>query len=280
MTIKKIVLILICIAMSGMLLTVYSLGELGLFSGLMSTEEPFDLERFIAENAHDSKTHNDSITASIKGIKAIHIISNNTPINIVRTDSDTLTAELNGRYKASGSYTPPAIDLLEGDELLTIDIIYTKTTFMFYSIDNIELTVYLPKDYAYDLQVTSSSGDVAIQSFELSKLNISTTSGSQVIENIQGAATLEATSGEITVKQGAVTESIQITATSGDVHFTSIAGSHYNLDLSCTSGTIDVGMPILTTQGANNSDALIAQVGNGGAMLNISTTSGDIKIQE
>ncbi len=280
MTIKKIILILICIAMSGILLTVYSLGELGLFSGLMSTEEPFNLDRFIVENAKDSKTHNDSIKASIKGIKAIHIISTSTPINIVRTDSDTLSAELKGSYKASGSYTPPTIDLIKGDDQLTIDIIYPKITFMFYLIENIELTVYLPKDYAYDLQVTSSSGDVALQSFELSKLNISTTSGSQVIENIQGTATLEATSGNISVNQSAVTESIQITATSGDVHFTSIADSHYNLDLACTSGTIDVGMPIIATHGANNSDALIAQVGNGGAMLNISTTSGDIKIQE
>ena len=277
---KKIVLILICIAISGILLTAYSLGKLGLFSGLMSTGEPFNLDRFIFENAKDSKTHNDSITASIKGIKAIHIISTSTPINIVRTDSDTLSAELKGSYKASGAYTPPTVDLIKGDDQLTIDIIYPKITFMFYLIENIELTVYLPKDYAYDLQITSSSGDVVLESFELSKLNISTTSGSQVIENIQGTATLEATSGNISVKQSAVTESIQITATSGDVLLTSIADSHYNLDLACTSGTIDIGMPIITMHGANNSDALIAEVGNGGALLNISTTSGDIKIQE
>ena len=280
MNIKRIVLILICIAMTGIFLTIYSLGELGLFSGLISTGEPFNLKTFIIENAKDSKHHNDSITTSIKGIKDVQIISTNTPINIVGTDSDSLSAELKGSYKASGSYNPPTIDLIEDEDQLTIDIIYPKMTFMFYLIENLELTVYLPKDYGYDLQITSNSGDVALQSFELNKLNISTTSGSQVIDSIQGNAILESTSGKISVKQSAVTKSIEITATSGDVHFTSNIDSHYNLDLACTSGTIDVGMPIIIKQGENNSDALIAQVGNGGAMLKISTTSGDIMIQE
>ncbi len=280
MTIKKIVLILLCIAMSGILLTVFSLAELGLFTGLKSTKGPFNFDSYVLENTQGTKAYSDSVSGAISGIKNISIISASTPIHIVRTDSHTLSAELKGSYKASGSYTPPTIDLIEDNDQLTIDIVYPKITFMLSLIENIELTVYLPKDYAHALQVTSSSGDVALQSFELSKLNIATTSGSQVIEDIKGTATLEATSGNISVEQSAVSKSIQIEATSGDVHFTSIADSHYNLDLACTSGTIDVGMPIITTHGANKSDTLLAQVGDGGVKLKIRTTSGDIDIQE
>lgn len=152
-------------------------------------------------------------------------------------------------------------------------------------------------DHSGALTVSSTSGDVDL-SGAIEQPNIKTVSGDIVLHGARGDLTINTISGEIEVVDAQSTR-LTIESTSGDVGFAGSLSGEGDSRISNISGDVrlnladvnDLRLEIATTSGeiesslALNSEqqdrrGLSGQVGDGTIVLHITTTSGDVQVDE
>ena len=114
--------------------------------------------------------------------------------------------------------------------------------------------------------VQSGSGDV----------EVSSSSGTVRIRGVNGRLRASTTSGGLNV-EGKPAGDWELSAASGGIHVDVPDGSGFDLDATTSSGSIDVGMPVVMNTSGRR--ALRGTVGGGGSRLRVRTSSGSIDIK-
>ena len=173
------------------------------------------------------------------GIEKIVINTVSTDIKILPSTDKDITVDFYGSTTSNlGDNSPKLItDVKNG--VLNINISYPKIFSLgLFNMSILFLDIYIPSEFAKEVNAASISGDINIENFSGEKIK------------------LKNTSGDIAVKSTKVSE-IQTESISGDVYFEKVEGG---LEVSTVSGEVNAG--------------LISLIGD----VLIKTTSGEIKL--
>jgi len=127
----------------------------------------------------------------------------------------------------------------------------------------------------------TGSGDVEIEETGQGDIDLRTGSGGINARGIQGGFRGETGSGDVTA-EGTQSGPWEIRTGSGNVHVRLPGNAAFDADISTSSGSVDVGMPIeMTVQGRveERHRSIQGKVRGGGPVLRVRTGSGDIHIE-
>jgi hypothetical protein len=130
------------------------------------------------------------------------------------------------------------------------------------------------------LDARTGSGDIEVGMSGPGDVRATTGSGDADIRGVDGALVVDTGSGGVEV-EGNPRAAWKIGTSSGDVRLRLPAGIGFDVDLSTSSGDIDLGRPVQTVmQGrvSQGEDHVTGRVGAGGPMVHVSTGSGDVTI--
>lgn len=130
------------------------------------------------------------------------------------------------------------------------------------------------------VEADAGSGDIRIAQRGAGDVRVHTGSGNIEVRDINGALHAEAGSGDITV-DGTQVGGWDIRTGSGNVDLRLPSQAAYDLDVSTSSGTLDVGPPVtMTIQGrvSEHPHIISGKVRGGGPLLTVHTGSGDVRL--
>lgn len=273
----------------------------------------FDHNPFKFDLFNKKQTINDTQSHNIESINKITINSKITDVNILKSNTNELKAELKGKYRSNDSNLIK-LNLREDNGELTIE---TQNTPNNLPSSDLNLNLYIPESYKGDISISSVSGDIKSERvLELNSLKIETVNGdvkfnsvsaSTVIANATSSniefnnlntntSSLKTTSGDIKVKSYIGTLNANSTSGSIDMNLTEIKGAS---TINSVSGDVDITVEVsnnlflegktvsgsikvsndLNNQNIEKGDKLLKATFNSGEnKLNITTKSGDIKL--
>lgn len=196
---------------------------------------------------------------------------------------------------------------------------YSNFTFNLFGGLNKKIELFIPKNYAKDLEVKSTSGDINIdddlnlnntkftqssgdftstgkitadqidikassgdiksKNLKAKSYGINSSSGDITIDSIIGSGEISASSGDIKVTYGDIYEYADVSAHSGDINLRVPQGLSFEFDGDCSSGDIDSNLDLNYKNKDGNKAT--AKVGDGPyKKINVQTTSGDIDINQ
>ncbi|WP_175413042.1 DUF4097 domain-containing protein [Clostridium sp. AWRP] len=130
---------------------------------------------------------------------------------------------------------------------------------------------------ANNVDIKTNSGDIGITSLDSKHYNIQAISGDISVKSISGSGNAKIVSGDIKMNYKSIDEYAKASSTSGDVKMVLPQNLSFKFEGKCTSGDIKGDFP-LTYENDRKSKAS-AQVGNGPyKTINVNTVSGDIDI--
>ena len=127
----------------------------------------------------------------------------------------------------------------------------------------------------------AGSGDIEVQEIASGDVDLRTGSGNVSVRGIQGALRTETGSGDITA-EGTQAGAWEIRTGSGNVHVRLPQNAAFDADISTSSGTLDLNVPITTTVQGRVQEGrkhIVGKAGGGGPALSVRTGSGDIHIE-
>jgi len=127
----------------------------------------------------------------------------------------------------------------------------------------------------------TGSGDVEVEETGSGEVDLHTGSGSVTARGVHGAFRGETGSGNITA-EGAPTGNWDVHTGSGNVRLRLPSNAAFDADISTSSGSVDVGMPVeMTVQGhlGDSHKSIRGKVRGGGPEVRVRTGSGDIHIE-
>jgi hypothetical protein len=127
------------------------------------------------------------------------------------------------------------------------------------------------------VKARTGSGGVRLDHSGKGDLDLSSSSGDVVVTGVEGAARVSASSGGITV-EGRPSGPWNIHSSSGGVTLRIPPDASFNLDAHVSSGGIDLAHPV-NVVGSVGRRRMQGKVRGGGALVNVSTSSGGIRIQ-
>ena len=136
-------------------------------------------------------------------------------------------------------------------------------------------------EIAGTLRGGAGSGDIEVQEIASGDVDLRTGSGNVSVRGIQGALRAEAGSGDITA-EGTQAGAWEIRTGSGNVHVRLPQNAAFDADISTSSGTLDLNVPITTTVQGRVQEGrkhIVGKAGGGGPPLSVRTGSGDIHIE-
>lgn len=134
------------------------------------------------------------------------------------------------------------------------------------------------RDLRGGAQVTSMSGDVSCASTR-GAFAVSTSSGDVMMDDHQGELTVESSSGDSRiVLRPPVRGTYRVEASSGSVTVRLPPQVNCRLDISTATGALNVRLPVEVKEVSRH--RLVAVAGNGAALLEVTTASGDVEIME
>jgi DUF4097 and DUF4098 domain-containing protein YvlB len=128
-----------------------------------------------------------------------------------------------------------------------------------------------------DIEVHSGSGEVTVAQQEAGRVEVSTGSGDIEVRGARGPMHVRASSGDVTV-EGTPAATWDVSASSGDVSVQVPADAAFDLDAHSSSGRIETAFPVTTTSTLSKRE-LRGQVRGGGPRVEVSTSSGGIRIR-
>jgi hypothetical protein len=129
---------------------------------------------------------------------------------------------------------------------------------------------------AGEIVASAGSGSIDIEQVAAGNARIGTGSGDVSLHGAKGAVRIETGSGEIRV-EGDPTADWHISAGSGSIGLTLPSQASFNLDARTSAGSLKINRA-LTAEGFASRNHLQGKVGNGGALLDAHTASGNIDI--
>jgi lia operon protein LiaG len=199
----------------------------------------------------------------VDDIHHLSIQTTATDIELIPSSSNQVTVSLDGEIK-SGTNDTYQLEIEEDRKQQKLTISYVTNTKGFRwslgSEENVTLQVALPERAYKEFEITTTSGDIHIQSIEAEEMKVHSTSGDQSIEEslVTGTLSLQATSGDISLSANTF-HHFTIETTSGDVHHRNFKSK--NGSIHTTSGDVSVLLEEMIPS------------------LRTNSTSGDVSIQ-
>jgi DUF4097 and DUF4098 domain-containing protein YvlB len=122
----------------------------------------------------------------------------------------------------------------------------------------------------------TGSGDIRVRELGTGDISVSTGSGSIEIKGARGSVRAGSGSGDI-VAEGEPAADWRLHTSSGDLRVSFPVSAAFDLDARTSSGSIDAGSEI-AFNGVTNSHELRGKVRGGGSLIELSTSSGSIRI--
>ncbi len=126
------------------------------------------------------------------------------------------------------------------------------------------------------VRVSTGSGDVTLEQTGVADARVNTGSGNIVLKKVRGLVHARSASGAITAEGGGQSPWYLETA-SGSVTVRVPPNLGFDLRAHTVSGSLSTNRP-LTLQGVSSKREITGKAGNGGFLLDVSTVSGDIRI--
>jgi len=256
---------------------------------------------------------NQQNTSEAKTVNDISIEADSSDINIISEDRQDVKAVLTG--KASNKEVEPKLEMNLSNDKLFISV-KTKSIISINVNSNVQLNVYVPKDYKNNLKVKASSAKVNIKDFNLKEYSCEVTSGNMTIENMNsevvsvksssgrlrgnninskrtsvnitsGAISIDkfkgdlqggCTSGSIDISYAEFNNNIDLTAVSGNININLPKESEFYLDARAASGNVSCNFPI-TVSGEQKQNHIFGTVKSDKNKINIKVSSGNVYIQ-
>lgn len=298
MTLKQIVQGLLTTALIGVILTVYALDKMDVFS--FRDGFTFNVDAFSLKNDKDATYIKEQKNLTINDVENLIFASQSTAIDIIFEDRQDVEGVFEGYYKASKNYKPPTLKVFENGTEKRMELVSPQASFSIgisiTSSTDFNLTIKVPMAYKNKLQVTSSSGNLNLPKVDLKTLVLETTSGDINAEAINTEAfqiatssgttivglinskqfSVESTSGNIST--GDVTsESVKIATASGTI----IVGNINSKQLSAESISGDISIGEVTSESVNiETSSGTINVDQASGDVKISSTSGDIQVSK
>ncbi|MGL1893139.1 MAG: DUF4097 domain-containing protein [Spirochaetaceae bacterium] len=127
--------------------------------------------------------------------------------------------------------------------------------------------------------ISSSSGDITMDLIKIDNLDIRLSSGSLILDNFIGQIDGHSSSGDVDIMLERLTGNIDFRLSSGDFYLdTNETNPNVTLDLSTSSGSIDVDFPVTISQ-SKNRKTFDGHSGSGKYQINLNLSSGNIIIK-
>jgi Putative adhesin len=130
------------------------------------------------------------------------------------------------------------------------------------------------------LRAQAGSGDIEVDETGAGDVDVRTGSGNIQVHGVKGAAHVKAGSGDVTL-EGEPTGEWQAHTGSGNVSLRLPQNAAFDLDVSTSSGSLDVGRPVtMTVTGRirEHPRTVKGKVNGGGPLVSVETGSGDVQI--
>jgi len=129
---------------------------------------------------------------------------------------------------------------------------------------------------AGEVSASTGSGNVEVQQAAAGSVAVKTGSGGVTLSGIRGGLKVHTGNGQIRVA-GEPKDDWHVGTGSGNIDLTLPSQASFNLDATTSSGSVELRRP-LTVQGLVSRNHLQGKMGNGGALLDAHTASGNIEI--
>ncbi len=129
-----------------------------------------------------------------------------------------------------------------------------------------------------ELRIDSTSGVINTDGTQLNLISVESKSGDVNIDDLEGSAQLEATSGNIKVSVKEAKDEIYIKASSGNISLKMPSNTGFTLDSKVSSGNIKCDFDLDDEDSGDHK--LRGSYRNGNIPVNINTTSGNIDIEK
>jgi hypothetical protein len=221
----------------------------------------------------------------------LKITSTFADVSVVKGESDTLSAWLEGSYRGNVDLELELNNIPGGIEVSAVP----EGSSISISNSGLKLTVYVPegfigsidigtssaavdiKDLSFEkLDVETSSGSAKVINVDVNKGSVTTSSGSQTVYPVIGDFTLQSSSGSLKLKLVEASGQVSAKASSGSIQVDVEEELPYDIDARTSSGNIDYSGP----GSINNSskDQMRIRIGDGSRALFLETSSGSISI--
>lgn len=278
--VKKFVIVLVLIIFVSFLISgllFYTTG--GIKSSLITSEQ--------------IKTNKSFGTEEVDKI-VINAVSPN--IKILPAEGKDIIVDFYGSITTNlGGNSPKLIADIKNN-ILNISISYPKTfTLGLFDISNIFLDIYIPAQFTKEINAASVSGDINIENFNGSKIQLKTTSGNLSaislkameiqadsisgnvnFDKIEGNLKISTISGEVNAGLTSLTGDVLIKTTSGEAKLALPSSSMFAFELESISG--DINNNFDSKINFENERSMQGNVGEGINKIKITSISGEISI--
>jgi lia operon protein LiaG len=226
-------------------------------------------------------------------IESISIYSSFADTKIIQTESQELEVSLRGSYRSNRQ-----VNLRVENLGNNIKISITPETGSFtVSQSNLLLEVKLPVDYSNDLEFTGSSASLNADALEIRKLKAESSSGNVVIGELYakeswivtssgeiqipvltGDASITSSSGDVSLGPKEPFNEIKVTTSSGDMEIGPLGGLSLEIEGKTSSGKINFEGSATSIQ--NDYDSLFMTLGDGSDQMDLTSSSGNIRLYE
>ena len=126
------------------------------------------------------------------------------------------------------------------------------------------------------MKLESTSGDIEGRKCFVDLIEANSTSGDFTLKDLEGAARVQLTSGNIEVHSNKLVGEFSLSSTSGDIKLSAPSDSGFNLDARTTSGDIKCAFNLDNEN--KKEKELQGAHGDGEVLVTLNTVSGDIRI--
>lgn len=216
-------------------------------------------------------------TFATDGIRTLTVKSTSENINIITDDSSEIRAHFYGGYASSDKTFKPKLVVEKDGDNLVVRIDNEPRIMLLSFTSNLKLDVYVPKAYDKELDIMSTSGEVASDDvLKLDRVQIKTTSGEISVKSMDAANTvLKSTSGEI-YAEGSF-GNLDIDSTSGTIVSENLTAA--SAKINSTSGEIKLKGSVDGIQAGSTSGTVIIDTDRLIKDMAVSTTSGEIVVK-
>lgn len=158
----------------------------------------------------------------LAGLKDLSISSTSTDIKIIPTDGQTVKAHLYGTISSNKEDYFPALEAERTGDRGSINIKWPRTINIGFMNSDLKLDIYLPRTYAENLDVDTSSAKVSFDELTVKGFQCSTTSGDVTGKSVKAeSAELKTSSGRFELSTN-ITGNLHIESTSGDFNLNTV----------------------------------------------------------
>lgn len=219
-----------------------------------------------------------------------------TDVNIIPATGNEIGIDFYGNVTSNLSAGKPELVTELKNGVLSINIEYPKTiTIGLVNLSHLYLDVYVPEDFSTDMKVTTVSGNLGIEKFNIEdfyfksisghikadslstrSLKLQTTSGKVNLSDVEGDIDINTVSGGVTAGLKSFNDNLKVKTISGEVNLSLPDDSEFGFKLGSVSGRIvnEFSSKITFADGSK----LEGSVGKDSFNIDVNTVSGSIKI--